>query len=505
MSPNDKLPDVSQVQDPMARMMLEQMRAMLEPLQATITQLTATVESLRQENAELKRLLFGKKSERMPPMDREQQQRRKNIDPDKSRQEAAKKRKRNARKKKELPTEEVVHDVPEEDQVCPHCGGTRFADLGEGEVSFEYEYIPARFVRRKHIRRKKACRCGACVITAPGPVRVVEGTQYGPGLHAQVVVAKLADSLPLYRQAKQLQRSGVPIERSTLGDLFHRTGDLVIPLWRRMLERVPQEQYVNADETPIQVLAPDKTRRSYIWTFIGGPIVAYVYSPGRSGDTPLSVLGDSNGFLQVDAFSGYNKVCVPDGRTRVGCLAHLRRYFWKARETAPLQANWLLDKISELYAIEYEAADREILGAKKHLALRKLCSAPLMDELLLYLEDEQPCHLPGGPMGKAITYAMNNWETLTHFLEDPHIALDNNLSERALRIIALGRKNFLFLGNDEAGEHLAALQSLVSTCELNGVNPFEYLKDVLIRLAEGHPQSRIDELLPHNWAELDST
>jgi len=505
MSPDDKLPDFSQVKDPVARMMLEQMRTMLEPLQKMLEQQAALNEKLLAENAELKRLLFGKKSERMPPMDREQRRRRKDIDPDKSRQQAAQKRKRNARKKKELPTEEVVHDVPEEDQVCPQCGGTRFTDLGEGEVSYEYEYIPARFVRRKHVRRKKACRCGACVITAPGPVRVVEGTQYGPGLHAQVVVAKLADSLPLYRQAKQLQRNGLPIERSTLGDLFHRTGDQIMPLWRRMLERVSQEQYVNADETPIQVLAPEKTRRSYIWTFIGGQIVAYVYSPGRSGDTPLSVLSNSNGFLQVDAFSGYNKVCVPDGRTRVGCLAHLRRYFWKARETAPREANWLLGKISELYAIEYEAADRKILGTKKHLALRKLCSASLMDELQLYIEDEQPCHPPEGPMGKAITYALNNWETLTHFLEDPHIALDNNLSERQLRIIALGRKNFLFLGNDEAGEHLAALQSLISTCELNGVNPFEYLEDVLVRLAQGHPQSRIDELLPHNWTEIDSS
>ena len=505
MSPDDKLPDFSQVKDPMARMMLEQMRTMLQPLQATITQLTATVEGLRQENTELKRLLFGKKSERMPPMDREQRRRRKDIDPDKCRQQAATKRKSNARKKKELPTEEVVHDVPEEDQVCPHCSGTRFADLGDGEVSYEYEYIPARFVRRKHIRRKKACRCGAHVITAPGPVRVVEGTQYGPGLHAQVVVAKLADSLPIYRQAKQLQRVGLPIERSTLGDLFHRTGDLLMPLWRRMLQLVREELYVNADETPIQVLAPEKTRRSYIWAFIGGKIVAYVYSPGRSGDTPLSVLGDSDGFLQVDAFSGYNKVCVPDGRTRVGCLAHLRRYFWKARETAPLEANWLLGKLSELYAIEYEAADRKILGSNKHLALRKLCSAPLMDELQLYIEDEQPCHLPQGPMGKAITYASNNWETLTRFLDDPHISLDNNLSERQLRIIALGRKNFLFLGNDQAGDHLAALQSLVSTCDLCGVNPFEYLKDVLLRLAQGHPQSRIDELLPTNWDGLDSS
>ena len=512
MAPDDPLADFSQVKDPVGRMMLEQMRTMLEPLQKMVAQLQQTMEQqtaliarLQEENAELKRLLFGTNSERMPPMDREMRRRRKDADPDKSRQDAAKKRKRNARKKKALPTEQVVHDVPEEDQSCPHCGGTRFSDLGQGEVSYEYEFIPARFVRRKHVRRKRACQCGACVLTAPGPVRVIEGTQYGPGFHAQVVVAKLADSLPLYRQAKQLQRVGLPICRSTLGDLFHRTGMLLTPVRDRMLELVKQARYVNADETPIQVLAPDKTRRAYIWTFIGGQVVAYVYSPGRSGQTPQSVLGNTKGFLQVDAFSGYNAVCVPDARTRVGCLAHVRRYFFKATETAPAEANWVMNKIADLYAVEYEAAERQILGTSDHLALRNLCSAPLMDEILLYLQNEKPKHLPQGPMGKAITYACNSWDTLTHFLEDPHIRLDNNLSERHLRVIALGRKNFLFLGNDEAGDHLAVLQSLVSTCELNGVNPFEYLKDVLIRLAAGHPQSRIDELLPHNWADLDSS
>ena len=164
----------------------------------------------------------------------------------------------------------------------------------------------------------------------------------------------------------------------------------------------------------------------------------------------------------------------------------------------------MLDKIADLYAVEYLAAERGILGTDTHLALRKMCSAPLWDELLLYLEDEQDQHPPKGPMATALTYAKNNWAAMSHFLEDPKLRLDNNLSERLLRIIALGRKNFLFLGNDEAGDHLAALQSLVSSCQLNGVNPVEYLKDVLIRVARGHPQSSLDELLPHLWKGADS-
>jgi len=515
MPPTSKPPDFSSVTDPTARAMLQQMAAMLDPLermvaqlQQTLEQQAATNEKLQAENAELRRLLFGRKSERLPPIHKEVQRRRGNKasgDADKRRAEGQKKRKRKRKAKKKLPTEQVVHDVPEEDQVCPHCGGSQYQDLGQGESSDEYEWVPGHFVRRRHVRRKKACRCGQHILTAPGPVRVTEGTQYGPGLHAQVVVAKLCDSLPLYRQAKQMARVGLPINRSTLCDLYHRCGKLLRPLHDRMLEQVKQAAYVNADETPIQVLAPEKTRRAYIWTFTGGELVTYVYSPSRSGQTPKSVLADTRGFLQVDGYSGYNQVCVPDGRTRVGCLAHVRRYFFRALDTAPTEARWFLDRIADLYAIEYEAAERGILGTDKHLALRRLCSAPLMEEIELYLEDEKGQHLPEGPMNAAIKYADNNWESLTHFLQDPRLSLDNNLSERLLRIIALGRKNFLFLGNDDSGEDMAVLQSLVSTCELCGQNPFEYLRDILIRVAEGHPNSRIDDLLPHNWQPPDSS
>ena len=313
MPPQSPPVDFSSVTAPVARTMLEQMAAMLEPLkqmvaqlQQTLEQQTAAMEKLQAENAELRRLLFGHKSERMPPIKKEVQRRQgdSEADADKRRKQGQKKRERNAKAKKKLPTEDVIHDVADEDQVCPHCGGSQYRDLGQGEVADEYEWVPGHFVRRRHVRRKKACRCGAHVITAPGPVRVTEGTQYGPGLHAQVVVDKLCDSLPLYRQARRMQRVGMPICRSTLCDLFHRTGEQLTPLHRRMLQLVRQDSHVNADETPIGVLAPGKTRRAYIWTFIGGPIVAYVYSPSRSGKTPVDVLGTSQGYLQVDGYSG---------------------------------------------------------------------------------------------------------------------------------------------------------------------------------------------------------
>jgi len=496
----DDLPDIDAIDDAASlRVLLKQIISLLKNLQATVDRKDAEI-------AELRRLLFGKKSERMPPMDREVKRKRGKTAATTAadKKKSQEKRKKTRKAKKALPTEEVTHEVSEGDCTCPHCGGIQFSDLGEGEVSYEYEHLPARLIRRKHIRRKKACRCGGHVITAPGPDRVSEGVQYGPGFHAHVAVSKCADSLPFYRQVKQLERAGVSMGRSTLCDMFHRSAGLLAPLHRRILELVAESRYVNADETRIPVQEEDKTRQAYIWTFIADELASYVYSPSRSGKTPVDVLGDTGGYLQVDQYSGYNAVTTPDRRTRVGCLAHLRRYFWKARESKPDEAQYALDRILDLYEVEYQAAEKQILGNADHMALRRALSAPIVENLEIWLAEQAPLHPPKSPLGQAITHARRNWESLTRFLEDPKLGLDNNVSERALRLIALGRKNFLFVGHDEAGENLAVLQKLVSTCQLNGVNPEEYLADVLIRI-QTHPQSRIDELLPHHWKPPDET
>jgi len=493
----DDLPDIDAIDDAASlRVLLKQIISLLKDLQATVDRKDAEI-------AELRRLLFGKKSERIPPLEREVKRRRKSTASTAAdKKKSQEKRKRTKQAKKELPTEEVTHEVSEDDCICPHCGGVRFSDLGEGEVSYEYEFLPARLIRRKHVRRKKACRCGGHVSTAPGPDRVSDGVQYGPGLHAHVVVAKCADSTPLYRQAKQLERAGVPLGRSTLCDMFHRSAGLLAPLHRRILELVAESRYVNADETPIPVQDEEQTRRAYIWTFVADELAGYVYSPSRSGKTPVDVLGDTRGYLQADQYSGYNAVTTPDGRTRVGCLAHLRRYFWKARESKPQEAQHALDRILDLYEVEYQAAEKEILGTADHLALRRALSAPILEHLEQWLAEQTPLHPPKSPLGQAVAHAQRNWDSLVRFLDDAKLSLDNNVSERALRLIALGRKNFLFVGHDDAGENLAVLQTLVSTCQLNGVNPEEYLADVLIRI-QTHPQSRIDELLPHRWKPPD--
>jgi transposase len=200
----------------------------------------------------------------------------------------------------------------------------------------------------------------------------------------------------------------------------------------------------------------------------------------------------------ADAYSGYNKVTTPSGRERAGCLAHLRRRFFDAQSAAPEAAKTAMDFILDVYRIERAALDADLLGTPEHLEMRQTQSQAVMDEFKAWLVAEQGRHPPRGPMGEAINYALGNWAALTLFLTDPHLPIDNNASERALRVAALGRKNFLFVGTDEVGENLAGLYSLIATCEVNGVNPVAYLADVLLRVQK-HPASRIDELLPHHW------
>jgi transposase len=320
---------------------------------------------------------------------------------------------------------------------------------------------------------------------------------------AQIAVSKCADSLPLYRQAKAYRRAGVQVNDSTLGDLFHRTAEIVEPLYERLLKLIREKEIVLADETTQRVQEKGKTRTAWLWSFIGRDeiereLIAYVFSRSRSGDTPVEVLGETKGKLVADAYSGYNKVTTPSARERAGCLAHLRRRFFDAQSAGPEAAKTAMNFILDVYRIERAALEADLLGTPEHLEMRQTQSKTVMDDFKAWLLAEQGRHPPRGPMGDAISYALGNWDALTLFLTDPHLPIDNNASERALRVAALGRKNFLFVGTDEAGENLAGLYSLIATCEVNGINPVAYLADVLLRV-QTHPASRIDELLPYNW------
>lgn len=478
--------------------------AIIKQQSTAITTLTGTTDKLRGEIAELRRLIFGQSSERLPTVKKSLRKRRAPTGLEKAKSEVeakATRKKRAAAKKKVVATEEIIHDI----EQCPHCESTELRALGSREVSEEYEFVPANFIRRVHIRPKK--KCGGCkkIVNAPAPERVADNCKYGPRFHAHVAVAKCADSLPLHRQAKQIERAGIPMNASSLGDIFHRGGELIAPIARRILELIAQAQHVNGDETPIRIQAKDKCDRGYVWTFLSeaDKLIGYVFSASRSGKTPQRILGDTSGTLQADAYSGYNIVIAPDKRERVSCLSHIRRDFFKALESGKGDAEKALDLILDLYQVEYDAAAAGVLGIAKHLALRKQYTGPKLEELKEFLEEIKDDHLPTGPMGKAIGYALNHLDELKPVLKDPKIRLDNNLAENALRIIAVGRKNFLFVGNEKAGENLAALQTVIATCNANGVNPEDYLADVLMRVAST-PASCIDDLLPPNWEPLDS-
>ncbi len=499
------LPDIDELTEglePSAAAVVKVVYGAFHQLEKILDDLREQMERTQNENAELKRMLFGQKSERvvMPSAKREAAKKAKAAESDEQKvaRKAATQKKRKAKKatRKALPVVEERIEIRSEALCCEHCEGA-FRDLGEGLVTEQIEHIPARLVRRRFVRQKKVCRCGETIVTAPLPPQVTDGAEYGPGLHAHTIVSKCADSMPLYRQAKQLARAGASVSRSTLGDLFHRSADLLSPLHARLIEIIAKSLHVSADETPLPVLDEGKCRRGYVWTFVADKVVVYTYSPTRSGETPLSILGGSEGKLQVDGYTGYNAVTTPEGRERAGCWAHARRYFFKALKTAP-EAEGMMDLIGELYAVEWQAQEQGICGTEAHRLLRQTVSLPVIEKIEAWLDEHEPNTPPKSPLGKAIGYTRGQWESLQVFLEDPKVAVDNNVSERALRIVALGRKNFLFAGNDTAAEHLAILQTLVATCDANGVNPQDYLADVLVRTRD-HPQSRIDELLPQNW------
>ena len=478
-------------------------------LQAEAQKLTAETQKISEEMTKmqaqlalLQRHVFGKKSEKLPSVHRELQA---EAGPDPEATQL--KRKARAEQKHAIPERRIPHLIPDEKRCCPACGSRDLRPLGEGKITELYERLREKFERQVHVQEVLTCKCGEGVITADPPARVYDKAQYGPGLIAHIVVAKCADSIPHYRLEKMYERGGVYLSRSTMMDQFHRAAELLEPLSTRLVELVAEKEMVQADETPVRVMAPEKTRRAYIWTFLSHepePLICYRFSPDRSGQTPSEVLGASKGTLVVDGYSGYNPVTTPDGRERGGCLAHVRRKFFDAWSNAP-EAQIAMNQLRAVYAVEHEALALGISRTEAHLRLRQEKSKPLMEAFGKWLRKEQFRHMPKGPMGEAIRYALNQWDELNLFLTNAKIPLDNNAAERALRRVALGRKNWLFVGNDQAGRNLAGLYSLVATCEANGRNPELYLADVLMRV-QTHLHSRRDELLPHLWvpAPLES-
>ena len=409
-----------------------------------------------------------------------------------------------------LPRETVVHE-PEIRCTCGNCDPARLVKIGESKTEV-LEKIPARFKVIEHVRPKFACRLCEAVFQAPAPDLPIDGGRPGPGLLANVAVSKYCDGLPLYRQTGMFEREGIEIDRATLAGWMGHVAWWVMPLAERIGEYVMGHDVLWTDDTPIRTLAPGngKTRISRFWCYAvdprpydgpGHPAVFYRYSANRKGEQPRGHLESFCGYLHTDAFSGYNalyraKGNQPPRATNVACWAHARRKIFDVFENtkSPI-AEEALRRIQDLYAIEAQINGRPV---DERRTARQKHSKPLLDDLHPWLK-EQRRRLPGkSPLGKAFQYSLNRWDGLTRYLEDGRLSIDNNLSERLIRDIAMTRKNYLFLGSDRGGDRAAAIYTIIESAKLNDLNPEAYLAEVLDRMARGHPINRIDELLPWN-------
>jgi transposase len=401
-----------------------------------------------------------------------------------------------------LKRERIVHDLPEAEKRCGCCGED-LRHIGE-ETSEHYEYIPAQMKVVEDACLKYACSCA--VRTAGKPSMPIEKSTAGASLLAQVIVAKTADHLPLHRQGKMFRRHGVEISVSTMCDWMRRCADLMEPLYRRLKRHVLASKVVGTDDTPVKVLDRKlrHARKGRIWPYVGDRdhrAVIYDYTPTRERAGPEAFLGRYRGYLQADAYAAYDSFfAAPErGMVEVGCWAHARRHVFQAQENDPSRMRTLLVMIAGLYRLEKLARERGLAGEDLR-AMREQGARPLLQKIHDYVMESKDLLLPKSEARAAVNYLLKNWDALTRYAGDPDLSIDNNHTERSLRGWAVGRNNWTFFGSDRGGRTAAVLRSFSATCELIGVEPFAWFQDVLSRIAD-HPVSRLDELLPHRWAE----
>lgn len=396
----------------------------------------------------------------------------------------------------------VVFDLEESQRQCPQCQKP-MQRIGE-DISERLEFVPASLQVIQEVRPKYACASGCGVAAAAKPPAPIEKGLPGAGLLAHIVVSKYGDHLPLYRQEGIFQRHGVELSRKTMSDWMRQCAELVGPLYDRMKQTVLSSKVVQTDDTPVPVLDPEltRTRTGRIWTYVGDdehPYTVYDYTPTRSRDGPHAFLETFSGYLQADAYAGYDELYLDKDRdvTEVGCWMHARRKFYEAQSSDLMRSTVVLAYVRLLYDVEREAREQTMDSAQR-LALRQAQSRPVLDDIKIYLEREQLQVLPKSPIGQAIHYALSNWDALLRYTEDGDLEIDNGGAERSMRGTAVGRKNWLFFGSDNGGRTAAVLTSFVASCKRFHIDPWLYFRDLFDRIS-AHPVSRLAELLPDQW------
>jgi len=494
----------------------------------TAVQLKALeIEKLRFQLAKLRRMQFGRSSERITREIEQLELRLEELETgeaeDAARAEGddleAPKPVRAKPKRKalpdHLPRQEVLHQPAGDGAcICPTCGGG-MGKLGE-DVTEVLDYVPGHFQVIRHVRPKYACRSCDAITQAPAPTMPTPRGRATPAVLAHLLVSKYCDHLPLYRQCEIYARQGLELDRSTLCDWVGQAAWLLDPIVAAIRAHVFAAEKIHGDDTTVPVLEPGlgRTRTGRLWVYVrddrpfcgeAPPAAAYFYSPDRTGARPAAHLANFTGMLQADGYSGFGKLygrdrTKPGPITEVACWAHTRRGFfdeWEHHKSAT--AKEALDRIGAIYAVEARAS---FTSVAERVELRRE-AAPLVDAFFKWAEATVAKLSAKSSLASAFSYAINRREALSRFITDGRLEIDNNIAENAMRVIALGRKNYLFAGSDTGGDRAASIYTVVQTAKLNGLNSETYLRDTLAKIAEGHPINRIGELMP--WHASMST
>ena len=495
---------------------VESLKALLRERDELIAAKVAHIDQLEHHVQVLTRLVFGKKSERREVAGEDRQQghlflamilaqaervaQAQSVTSAVELMREPSSPKPKARRKafpEHLPRVRTIFDLkPEQKQCC----GKEMSPMGE-EITRELERVELSIVH-EIVRKKYCCRtCQEHVKVAPGPDRVIDKGLLGTGFLAHVITERFGQHMPYYRLEKKYAAEGLEVSRAVMCRSALQCAEILQPIWESMAESVRNKPVVHTDDTPVVLKeashGESATGRLWIYRSLDDELV-YDFTESRSRDGPLAMLGDYQGFIQADAFAGYDIFFAPRGRAiEVGCWAHARRYFVRARDSDPTLADQAIEQIGRLYAVERVAKLHE-LDAEGKRKLRQSSASPVLAELREWLESTGPKVLDKSPLAKAIHYALSNWAALVRYVEDGRLNIDNLPAERALRAVAVGRKNWLMVGNVRGGKAAAVLYTLVQTCKEIGVVPQTYLRDVLIRIGR---ETDVAKLTPHGWKQ----